>query len=314
MRSLLILLVLSGIWVGCGADREPGDLFGSIEEDVLVLDGTLIVDQPLPFIYVRRTADPGQVYDEASYGVTDARVELTAGDTQWSYEADPASPGRYRPPTPTPMVEPSKAYRLEVRIDGEVAGGVTTTPGRMNLRRTVLLDEKTLEVVDVLVPFSAGADSSFASPTNRLIYREGVLEMQLAEPVAGAIAYQLSLTGLDRDSDFVIDADFLEEEDYEEFDREGASPPLEVDEGLARVPWFAVAFEGRHILRLFAIDENWFDFIRTNLSDDDGGGFGGLAGDAFERPIFRLDGAIGLFGSAAADSVGIVVLPRPDGD
>jgi hypothetical protein len=131
--------------------------------------------------------------------------------------------------------------------------------------------------------------------------------------VGGSLAYQLSLSGLDRDSDFVIDADFLEDEDYEDFDREGASPPLQFDEDRARFPWFAVAFEGRHVLRLFAVDENWYDFIRTNLTDD-GGGFGGLAGDAFERPIFRLEGAIGLFGSASADSVGVVILPRPDGD
>ncbi len=312
MRRFLVMFLVV-LTHGCSTDREPGELFGSIEKDVLVLDGTLIVDQPLPSLFVRRTADPRDLYDASTHGITDAVVRLKTGSQEWTYLADGDFAGRYLPPTPTPQVEPNTTYTLDVRVGELVAGGVTTTPERMRLARTVLLDEETLEVLVELVPFSMGSERSFAAPENQLIYREGLLEMQLEEPVKGSSAYQLALTGLDRESDFVIIADFLEEEDFEDFERDGASPPLEFDEGLARFPWFAVAFAGRHVLRLFAVDENWYDFIRTNLTDD-GGGFGGLAGDSFERPIFRLHGAIGLFGSASADSVGVVILPRPDGD
>jgi hypothetical protein len=313
LRRLLTTIFTVILGVGCSTDREPGDLFGSIEEDVLVIDGTLIVDQPLPHIFVRRTANPRDLYDPTSLGVAEAVVIVTYDGRQSEYLAAGDSVGQYLPPTPTPVVEPNTTYHLEVRVAGQIATGFTTTPDRMKLARTVLLDEETLAVVAELVPFSMGAQGSFTAPENQLIYRDGLVEMQLAEPVGGSLAYQLSLSGLDRDSDFVIDADFLDEEDYEEFDREGASPPLQFDEGRARFPWFAVAFEGRHVLRLFAVDENWYDFIRTHLTDG-GGGFGGLAGDSFERPIFRLEGAIGLFGSASADSVGVVILPRPDGD
>ena len=38
--------------------------------------------------------------------------------------------------------------------------------------------------------------------------------------------------------------------------------------------------------------------------------FGELAGDSFQRPLFRVQGGIGLFGSASVDSIGFVVLPR----
>ncbi len=34
-------------------------------------------------------------------------------------------------------------------------------------------------------------------------------------------------------------------------------------------------------------------------------------GSGFDRPIFHVEGGIGLFGSASTDSVGIIVLPRP---
>ena len=57
--------------------------------------------------------------------------------------------------------------------------------------------------------------------------------------------------------------------------------------------------------------QNWFDYARTNADQQEqGGGAGGLAGDNFERPLFSVEGGLGLFGSASADSVGFVVVPR----
>ena len=51
--------------------------------------------------------------------------------------------------------------------------------------------------------------------------------------------------------------------------------------------------------------------LRTSPSFGGGFQFGGNAGDGFERPIFRVSGGIGLFGSAAMDSIGFTVLPLP---
>ena len=91
---------------------------------------------------------------------------------------------------------------------------------------------------------------------------------------------------------------------------------MEAPDGNLRMPWFIVGFAGRHVIRVYAVDKNWFDLIRSVpefYQDDDDGAFqqGGLAGDNFERPLFHVDGGIGIFGSASVDSVGFVVLPRP---
>ncbi|HIF22999.1 MAG TPA: hypothetical protein EYQ27_14115, partial [Gemmatimonadetes bacterium] len=64
------------------------------------------------------------------------------------------------------------------------------------------------------------------------------------------------------------------------------------------LPWFAVAFAGRHVWRTYALDQNWYDFARTD-PETGGGGFGRLATDGFQRPSFAVQGGIGLFGSAA---------------
>ena len=55
MRYLLIVLCLTA-WA---AERQPDDLFGSVEEgSELVVDGILLVDRTLPELFVRRTLPP----------------------------------------------------------------------------------------------------------------------------------------------------------------------------------------------------------------------------------------------------------------
>jgi hypothetical protein len=122
----------------------------------------------------------------------------------------------------------------------------------------------------------------------------------------------VGLYSLDLDSDFVIDPDFFEEEDFDELDRISSSPPLVVDDGTLRLPWFAIFFAGRYVVKVFAMDRNWFDAARSIPELNQGGpGFGGNAGDDFSWPIFHIEGGIGLFGSAAVDSIGFVIHPRP---
>ena len=110
----------------------------------------------------------------------------------------------------------------------------------------------------------------------------------------------------------MIDPDFFEDEDFESLDRFTSSPPLEALDGEVRLPWFAIFFEGRYKVKVYAIDRNWFDLVRSSPDLSGGGpGFGGNAGDNFEAPIFHVEGGIGLFGSAAVDSIGFYIEPLP---
>ncbi|MFH1567781.1 MAG: DUF4249 family protein [Gemmatimonadota bacterium] len=301
----LILLLTAAALAACGAERQPGELFGPEEAEVLVVDAVLVVGQPLPEVYVRRTASPRSDYSAAAAAVTGAQVAISQGDVRHTYRPDPQAPGRYLPPEGAPRVEPRTAYALEVRAAGESLRARTRTPDRVRIAAAALLDEKSLVRRRELVLFG-GADDPFAAAANQLHYLDGLLELEVEE--TDAAGYQVALFSLDEGSDFVIDADFLEAEDYEGFERQGASPPVALESGRVRLPWFAVAFAGRHVFRVYAVDENWFDYART--SSEDGSFLGGLAGDRFERPLFRVEGGIGLFGSAAVDSLGFNLLPR----
>ena len=135
-----------------------------------------------------------------------------------------------------------------------------------------------------------------------------MLEIHLE--AAEAAGYQAGIFSLDERPE-KVNEDLDEFYDDDEDPSRNESPPLAVTEGIVRWPWFAVYYTGRSIVKVYALDQNWFDYARTNADQQEqGGGAGGLAGDNFERPLFSVEGGMGLFGSASADSVGFVVVPR----
>lgn len=306
MRFLPFLLLCLA---ACSADRQPGSLFGSVEEDSdLVVDALLLVDQPLPELYVRRSLAADIAYDRGATGVADARVRILQGDRVFEYAPDAEEPGRYLPPPDPPRVEPRTEYQLEVEVGGQRLWGRTTTPDRLRVRRAVLIDWETGEVMRTLKSFAEAGDGVFEAPENQLLYLEGVLEIHLE--AAEAAGYQAGIFSLD-ESPEKVNEDLDEFYDDDEDPSRNESPPLAVTEGVVRWPWFAVYYTGRSIVKVYALDQNWFDYARTNADQQQqGGNAGGLAGDNFERPLFSVEGGLGLFGSASADSVGFVVVPR----
>ncbi|MCC7262878.1 MAG: hypothetical protein IT369_10185 [Candidatus Latescibacteria bacterium] len=171
----------------------------------------------------------------------------------------------------------------------------------------MLLDARTRAQQGRLRLFDEAGAAAYTAPENQLHYLEGLLELRFA-PVQAA-GYQVAIFSLDPGSAFLVDADFLEPEDQGDFERQGSSPPIADTRGQVSLPWFSVAYAGRHLFKVYALDQNWFDYLRTNPATNPGFG-SGLAGDNFERPLFHVEGGIGLFGSASVDSVGFTVLPR----
>ena len=305
MRYVFIVLCLTA----CAAERQPRDLFGSVEEgSELVVDGILLVDQTLPELFVRRILPPGQTYSRDAAGVSDAQVLVFQGDQVFEYAPDPAAPGRYLPPLEAPLVQTTTEYRLEVDVEGKKVRARTTTPERVRVRQAVLLDEDTQEIMRTLKSFAEVGDEVYTAPENQLTHLEGIIELHLEK--AGE-AYQAALFTLEENAQ-LLDEDFPERYDETpENLRANQSPPFAASDGIVRWPWFAVVYTGRSLIKVYALDHNWFEYARSSPDQQEQGGFGGMAGDNFEWPFFQVEGGIGLFGSASVDSVGFVVLPRP---
>ena len=304
--SFLSLLLASILLISCSTERQVGDLFGASSEPTLVVDALLLVDQPLPPIYLRRTLAPNASYNAEKTGVNNANITVIQGDHRFTYQAVPDTPGHYLPPLNPPLVHPQTVYHLDIKADGSVLTATTTTPARLTIDRAVLLDKETLSVVRQLKTFKEVGEEAYTTPENRLVHLDGLVELWLA-PI-NPIAYQLALINIETDSAFLFDTDFLQDDAQDDFERQGASPPLDILDGRARLPWFAVSFSGRHLFKVFALEQNWFDYARSNPENSFLGG--GLAGDNFERPIFNIKGGIGLFGAASADSIGFYVEPN----
>ncbi len=313
MNSLFVIIGLCVFALGCKAERDASSLYGADESGILVVDGLLIVDKPLPSIFVRQTVGPGQIYTRQAAAVTDAEVVVATGGQTVVYRADPDSLGRYLPPANAPLVLPERTYSLTVRSQGRQARAQTTTPGRLSVVDAVLLDDQTLAVIRRFKTFKDGKEVVYTAPENQVAYQEGLLEARF-NPLA-VKGYQVGIESLDRDSELVLESDLLDEKDYADLERYGSSPAFEAKDGTLRLPWFAVYYGGRHVLRFFAVDDNWFDLIRSVpefFQDGDANAFqpGGLAGDNFERPFFHVEGGIGIFGSASMDSLGFFVQPK----
>lgn len=307
MMALAMVLALAG----CTPERDASNFFSPEEVDVLVIDVVLIVGEPLPFLRLSRTLAPDEPYTLANSGENGATILITdQSGSQTTYFDDPGPEGVYTPGGPVTIVQPSTTYDLFVETDrGEIMTARTTTPARLQVARWVALSPADGSELRELETFESAGEGVYDAPENQLPYASVLVEAQLdPQEVQG---FQLALFSLDPDSDFVIDPPFFEEDDFLELDREGSSPALAAEDGAIRLPWFAIYYEGRHKYKVFAVDDNWFDLLRSTPQGDGGFAFGGNAGDGFERPLFRVDGGIGLFGSASVDSTGFRVLQAP---
>jgi hypothetical protein len=303
---MMIVVALAG----CEGERR---LISPEDVGSLGVNAVMYVDQHFGPVQVYRAQQPTHRFnfgDAAERGAT-----VTIWNEGVTVRYTETLGGVYVPTTSEPpdhnRVRPSTTYRLEIlATTGERLTATTTTPPRLEIREWVLLDAAGIAVQRQLGTYEEYGDQVYYAPENQLIYAEGLLEARV-EPTAAA-GYQVGVYSLDENSPLVIDPDFLSEEDLAEIEREIASPLILPSEVALRLPWFAIFFQNEYKIKVFAVDLNWYDLVRSVPELAGGGfGFGGNAGDDFDRPIFHVDGGIGLFGSAAMDSVGFFVHPRP---
>ena len=298
------LLVL----IACSPEREGDELFAPGGVGLLVVDALLVVGQPFGEIYLSETVAPNEPFRRQNGGVNGATVTVEGGGSVVPYANSSGPAGRYVSQSRTDVVLPSTTYRFTATFpDGRVMNATTTTPAHIDVSEWVLLDDAGSTVLQTLATFEENADTVYFEPENQLTYTQGILAARVTDlPTAG---YQIGLVSKDIGSPLLIDADFLDEEDLAEFERVNSSPPLDYEATL-RVPWLAIYYEGRYVLRVVALDRNWFDIVRTDPALGAGGfGFGGEVGDSSTRPIFHVEGGIGVFGSVSSDSVGFYVHP-----
>lgn len=310
-RSAQVLLaggLLLTTLVAAGCDTASPE----VDEAAYVVESYLVAQEPLPPVRVGRTLLLDSTYAYAAQAVTDAQVVVEALGPDgavtgaFPYAALPDTAGVYGPLDTLAAVEPLRRYRLRVTVP---EGG-----GEARLEATTLVPD-TFRVVDVTT-----TDVAFGQPQQ--------IELRLTAstyPGRDQSFYVLSaetlLDTLRTDSLTPLVAQLADgNDDFNlEEQRVGSSPVLneanyEVEAGgtlRIKVPWIAFSFYGPNVVRASVVDDNLYDYLRSQQAQQGGGST--FAPGELPNILERVDGGTGIFGSMARQSVPVVVRRAPSG-
>lgn len=290
MRSItLTIFIFSFIFISC--ELYPQDEY----EKLYVVESYLIAEDKLPPIYLSTTAPVTSEYSFDDFSISNARVYVNLlsndGDSNvvqtFPYSLDTA--GVYIPVL-THEVLPSRIYQLEINIPDDPNAfitGYTTIPDTFSTQGsipdTVIYQSQNQIEIDVSPSVNNQRQSYFIFTTIALNPR--------------------------RENFTPFYAEFYDDENDEIGDYVKTSSGIvnqsnfetKPDGGIKlKYPWLAVAFFGDNQIVANVIDDNIYDFLRSQSVQ-----LGGSTLSPGEIPnvLYQLKGGIGIFGSLAADTV-----------
>lgn len=240
-----------------------------------VVQGFLIVDEPIGGITVSRSRAVTDSFSARASAVTDAQVEIITGDTSYAlvYRSDTAL-GDYHLPDTSIRVQPATIYRLRVRTtDGTTMTSATLTPDRIEwIRRPA--DTVTYPVDRQRTPLSEDLRMSWTTTlrASQYIIRQRTLD---------TINYGIYLNPpTDEQNSVVPDRRF-----GRSLTRWSLAPATNMI-----LPFSVFRWHGPHEISIYAPEENLLDWFRlTRLQQQVG----------YDPILANMEGGLGSFGSAA---------------
>lgn len=297
LKSQFLYLLTLSILVSAGCELYPQNEF---EEDY-VIESYLVANRKLPQVRISKTVPIDSLYDFSDVAVVSANMEIRlldeSGDIEETFDYGIQSEGIYVTGS-THKVLPRRTYQLHVTFQdapNEIQAR-TVVPGQFQTLGT------TVDSIDYQAPEQIIYNTTRSYYPNRQSYFIFSLEALQPEPGTLTPFYADLLNNDDTDlSDFYSNSSgIINEENYEE--NEDNTLTL-------RVPWIAVAFYGDNYVIANAIDDNMYDFYRTQ--DVQGGG-STLPPGEFQNVIYNVEGGIGVFGSMASDTVRVYIRRNED--
>ena len=296
-RFIFTALVVGLILSGC----DSNDL--SDNERVVVVESYLIANAQLGNVRLSRSSSVNEAYDFTSSAIANAVVTVTLltenGEPEqvFEYITNTEEPGIYRPGVTAPgtsaRVLPGRSYRLNVDIPGQLEDITATTlvPGAFELldANASTIEYQSDEQLELVLTRSItpGRQSVFVFATESL------------QPTSELLTpFYRDLVG-DSEEDLedlrITESPIINEANYDIND-DGTIT--------VRLPWLAVAFYGPNRLTANALDDNMFDFIRSQTVQQGGST---LAPGEIPNVIDRIEGGTGIFGSLARSSYEVVI-------
>jgi len=291
--NLSFALCLALALVSCdAAGPEP------FEEDVVV-ESYQVAGEPAAPVRLTRSVPLDSTFDIEDAGVRGADVRVQRLNADGSvlqtipYAADPDSVGFYRPVAeaedPVPEIEPLGTYRLRVTTQsGDRIRATTTVPDTFSIvgtnRDTATYQSDEEIAVRITSSRTPGRDQAFY-----------IFSTESLDPTEENLV-PLIQEFLRQDENIVLQdvvitsSPILNEAGY----TQNADGTFTL-----RLPWVAVAFYGPNRSRINVLDENLYDFIRSQTAQQGGGGF---TPGSIPNVIETVEGGAGVFGSMASVS------------
>lgn len=292
-KLVLAILVLCVGLGGCDSTDSGGD------DREIVVESYLIANEPLNQVRLSRSSSVNQAYDFTASAISNANVTVSlltedgsSAERVFDFVTNSEEPGIYKPAIPHRVV-PGRQYRLDVDLPGTLDEVTSTTlvPGAFELLQanaTIIeyqSDEQLeLELTRSITP---GRQSVFVFATESL------------QPTIDLLTpFYRDLIGDDEDDleDLrITESPIINEANYE------------VNENgtiTVKLPWLAVAFFGPNRLTANALDDNMFDFIRSQTVQQGGST---LAPGEIPNVIDRVEGGTGIFGSLSRSSYEVLI-------
>lgn len=294
------VVLLLGLVLLAGCDTSSMEA----PDSQVVVEAYLVAGEALPPVRLTRTAGLNQEYRYDSLAVEDAEVTVVQLDAdgnplaRYPYRAQRDTTGVYIP-FGSDRVVPLATYRLEATVPstGQSITATTTVPDTFSVvdasaRAVVYRGPEQLALTLTRSRYPGRDQSFYLFSTESLDPRRDNLTPLIREFVGDDEDFQ--------PEEFrITSSPVLNEESYDEND----DGTLTI-----RLPWLAVAFYGPNRTTAQAIDDNLYDFVRTQGAQQGGGGF---TPGTIPNVLEYIDGGTGVFGSLARQSYEVNI-QRPE--
>lgn len=293
MKKILPLLIILTVSVSCELYEQDS------YKEYYVVESYLIANNELPEVLLSTTSPIEEEYNFEDVAVSGAEIEIrllnpdSAAIDTFSYHQ--YKNGVYRPST-SAIVQDESLYQLHVTTEsGEIITSTTFVPGDFDT--TDDLRESYVYQSDEQVELTT-TPSAYPGRQTYYIFTVNVVN---PDPANLTPFYMDAVEDENNEAqDYYINSSGIINQGNYEQDQNGNIT--------LKLPWLAVAFYGSNDIVTNTIDDNMYDFLR---SQDVQTGGSTLSPGEIQNIQYNVNGGIGIFGSMASDT-SRVLINRPD--
>ncbi len=277
MKKHIIFFLVLFIAVLNGCD---GAITSQYQEQ-MVVEGFIYPGGGIDSVILHYSTPFTNLYSDSAYAITGADVRVSEGGKEYIL-LPAAAKGRYYLPSSALIIEGGKTYTLTVRIKNHFVTAATTVP-------------KPIQFINI--------DSTF--PKDRILLLDTTNASTftytlLAGPVdAETRRYMLEVSAIDTNFGKVSTNLFgppVDTSAYVRYSFIQTAPRIIIYSRL--FGWF-----GPNLLSFLALDSNWVDYKRQV-------GYGQNAQIHYQSSLNHINGGIGVWASAAKDTVTVFIKPK----